>query len=53
MGRTNANDKKIRTMWHQGNSVEKIAEDIERDFFMSAQEGKEYGVVDHVMPNRK
>ena len=34
-------------------SVEKIAEDIERDFFMSAQEGKEYGIVDHVMPNRK
>lgn len=36
-----------------GKSVEKIAEDIERDFFMSAQEGKEYGIVDHVMPNRK
>ena len=34
-------------------SVEKIAEDIERDFFMSAQEGKDYGIVDHVMPNRK
>ena len=28
MGRTNANDKKIRTMWHQGNSVEKIAESV-------------------------
>ena len=28
MGRTNANDKKIRTMYHQGNSVEKIAESI-------------------------
>ena len=36
-----------------GKSVEKIAEDIERDFFMSAQEGKEYCIVDHVMPNRK
>ena len=36
-----------------GKSVEKIAEDIERDFFMSAQEGKEYGIVDYVMPNRK
>ena len=32
---------------------EHLAEDIERDFFMSAQEGKEYGIVDHVMPNRK
>ena len=36
-----------------GKSVEKIAEDIERDFFMSAQEGKDYGIVDHVMTNRK
>lgn len=36
-----------------GKSVEKIAEDIERDFFMSAQEGKDYGIVDHVMPSRK
>ena len=36
-----------------GKSVEKIAEDIERDFFMSAQEGKDYGIVDYVMPNRK
>ena len=36
-----------------GKSVEKIAEDIERDFFMSAQEGKDYGIIDHVMPNRK
>ena len=36
-----------------GKPVEKIAEDIERDFFMSAQEGKEYGIVDQVMPNRK
>ncbi len=36
-----------------GKTIEKIAEDVERDFFMSAQEGKEYGIVDFVMPNRK
>ena len=36
-----------------GKSTDKIAEDIERDFFMSAQEAEEYGVIDHVMPSRK
>ena len=36
-----------------GKSTDKIAEDIERDFFMSAQEAAEYGVIDHVMPSRK
>lgn len=36
-----------------GKSTDKIAEDIERDFFMSAQEAAEYGVIDQVMPSRK
>ncbi len=36
-----------------GKTKEKIAEDIERDFFMSAQEAMDYGVIDHVMPSRK
>ena len=36
-----------------GKSVEKVAEDIERDFFMSAQDAAEYGIIDHVMPSRK
>ena len=36
-----------------GKSKDKIAEDIERDFFMSAQEAADYGVIDHVMPSRK
>ena len=34
-------------------SVEKISEDIERDFFMPALEAKEYGIIDHVMTSRK
>ncbi len=34
-------------------SIEKISEDIERDFFMPAQEAKEYGIIDHVMTSRK
>ena len=36
-----------------GKSTDKIAEDIERDFFMSAQEAADYGVIDHVMPSGK
>ena len=36
-----------------GKSTDKIAEDIERDFFMSATEAADYGVIDHVMPSRK
>ncbi|MBQ3671061.1 MAG: ATP-dependent Clp endopeptidase proteolytic subunit ClpP [Treponema sp.] len=33
-------------------SAEMIARDIERDFFMSAEEALEYGIVDHVMPGK-
>lgn len=36
-----------------GKSLDEIANDVERDFFMSAQEALAYGVVDHVMPARK
>ncbi len=36
-----------------GKKQDKVAEDIERDFFMSAKEAMDYGIVDHVMPNRK
>ena len=36
-----------------GQSVEKIAQDTERDNFMSADEAKEYGLVDAIVLNRK
>ena len=39
--------------FHTGKSEEVIARDMERDFFMSAQEAVEYGVVDQVMARRK
>ena len=35
-----------------GKSEEKIAKDMERDFFMSAEEALAYGIVDKVMPSR-
>jgi ATP-dependent Clp protease protease subunit len=36
-----------------GQPLEKIEADTERDFFMSAEEAKAYGIVDEVMERRK
>ncbi len=38
---------------HTGQPVERIAKDTERDFFMSAQQAKEYGIIDEVFNVRK
>jgi len=35
-----------------GQTIEKIAQDVERDYFMSAEEAKAYGVVDSVLTSR-
>ena len=32
-----------------GQAIEKVARDTERDFFMSADEAKEYGIIDRVI----
>lgn len=37
---------------HSGKTVEEVARDTERDNFMSAQESKEYGLVDDVLEHR-
>ncbi|MFP4561084.1 MAG: ATP-dependent Clp endopeptidase proteolytic subunit ClpP [Thiohalorhabdus sp.] len=37
---------------HTGQSYERIQEDTERDFFMSANEAVDYGLVDSVLENR-
>ncbi len=37
---------------HTGQTVERIAEDTERDYYMSADEAMEYGIVDAVASNR-
>ncbi len=39
-------------VYHTGQDMERIQKDTDRDFFMSGQEAKEYGLVDHVMANR-
>ena len=36
-----------------GKDAAKIAEDVERDFFMSAEEARQYGIIDNVMTSRK
>ena len=37
---------------HTGQPLEKIEKDTDRDFFMSGQEAKDYGLIDTVMVNR-
>jgi ATP-dependent Clp protease protease subunit len=38
---------------HTKKSVDEVAKDMERDYYMSAQDALAYGIVDHVMPSRK
>lgn len=38
---------------HTGKPAETVARDMERDFFMSAQEALEYGLVDKILERRK
>ena len=37
---------------HSGQSIEKISQDIDRDYYMTALEAKEYGIVDNVIALR-
>ncbi len=38
---------------HTGQPLEKIRHDTDRNFFMSAEEGREYGIVDAVIVKKK
>jgi ATP-dependent Clp protease protease subunit len=37
---------------HTGQSIEQISRDTDRDFFMSAEQAKEYGLIDGVLEKR-
>ncbi|MGB8425207.1 MAG: ATP-dependent Clp endopeptidase proteolytic subunit ClpP [Desulfobacterales bacterium] len=37
---------------HTGKDIAQIGKDTDRDFFMSGQEAKDYGIIDHVITNR-
>ena len=38
---------------HTGQPIEKIAADSDRNFFMAAEEAKNYGILDEIMKSRK
>lgn len=38
---------------HTGKSVDQVEKDADRDYYMSAEEAKEYGLVDEVVKSRK
>ena len=37
---------------HTGQAIERIERDTDRDRYLSADEAKDYGLVDHVITNR-
>ncbi len=37
---------------HTGQTVEKVSKDTDRDYFMTAQEAKDYGIIDDVISHR-
>jgi ATP-dependent Clp protease protease subunit len=37
---------------HTGQEVEKVSHDMERDYFMTAEEAKAYGIIDNVLAHR-
>ncbi|MGD9365070.1 MAG: ATP-dependent Clp endopeptidase proteolytic subunit ClpP [Desulfobacteraceae bacterium] len=37
---------------HTGKDLDQISKDTDRDYFMSGQEARDYGIVDHVISNR-
>jgi ATP-dependent Clp protease, protease subunit len=39
-------------VYHTGQSVKRIQDDTERDYIMSADQGKEYGIIDDVIRKR-
>jgi len=40
-------------MLHTGQSYESIEKDTERDYYMSGEQAKKYGLIDHVVEHRK
>ena len=50
------NTKKVLTeiiARHTGQHYDKVLKDMERDYYMSAEEAKEYGIIDEVLSFRK
>jgi ATP-dependent Clp protease protease subunit len=37
---------------HTGQTIEKVAKDMDRDYYMTAQDALEYGIIDRVVEAR-
>ena len=37
---------------HTGQDVDKVRQDMDRDYFMTAEEATEYGIIDRVITHR-
>ena len=37
---------------HSGQDIEKVSKDMERDYYLNAEEAREYGIVDNVVAHR-
>jgi ATP-dependent Clp protease protease subunit len=37
---------------HSGQSIERVAADTERDFFMGSEEAREYGIIDNIVQRK-
>jgi ATP-dependent Clp protease protease subunit len=37
---------------HSGQPLEKVSTDMERDYFLTAEEAKQYGIIDNVIAHR-
>ena len=44
---------KIWELLKQGQSIDKVAHDTDRDFIMSADEAKDYGIIDEILTTRE
>ncbi|MBR2585273.1 MAG: ATP-dependent Clp protease proteolytic subunit, partial [Thermoguttaceae bacterium] len=38
--------------FHTGRSVEQIAKDVDRDYYLSSEEAKEYGLIDDILTHQ-
>jgi ATP-dependent Clp protease protease subunit len=38
---------------HSGQALDKVEKDVERDFIMSADQAKEYGIVDEIISKHR
>ena len=43
----------MRSAFHTGKTTKQVEKDSDRDYWLTAQEAKEYGLVDHVVESTR